>query len=88
MAGLCEGGNEPPGSLKAIKCDFDFVMRDQHEYGTPKTIIEENKGNHAPTREVSGISSREYHPRKNKAVRLNLCVQCGGLYHRYDHERL
>ncbi|KAJ4439180.1 hypothetical protein ANN_15139 [Periplaneta americana] len=25
MVGLCEGGNEPPGSLKASKCDGGFM---------------------------------------------------------------
>ncbi|KAJ4434088.1 hypothetical protein ANN_16408 [Periplaneta americana] len=32
MAGLCEGGNEPPGSLKANKYNF---FETQHWHGQP-----------------------------------------------------
>ncbi|KAJ4447400.1 hypothetical protein ANN_09406 [Periplaneta americana] len=28
MAGSCEDGNEPPGSLKPVKFEFDYVYKD------------------------------------------------------------
>ncbi|KAJ4450440.1 hypothetical protein ANN_01864 [Periplaneta americana] len=33
MAGLCEGGNEPPGSLKAKKYAAEIHLRLQRAYG-------------------------------------------------------
>ncbi|KAJ4433777.1 hypothetical protein ANN_16089 [Periplaneta americana] len=53
MAGLCEGGNEPPGSLKAI-CNFSFVnFHPDQEIARAGHIVRMEKGR-IPRRTLEG----------------------------------
>ncbi|KAJ4438533.1 hypothetical protein ANN_14478 [Periplaneta americana] len=85
MAGLCEGGNEPPSALKAISNKFAYAIPQRQnsarsmrtatrpsKAAVPKTarLQDAGEGRYAPHRHVLALSPQEASPQEAGALRL------------------